>query len=105
MNFIDIAKKLQEYYPDGNKKGTVLLWKDTIQEIAQQLEILAKCGFYSTEEEAIDAIVEYISTFRDYKNMEILRYFIAKEQSTGNTKSIFMDIIKTFRKNENINKL
>ena len=104
MNLIDIAKKLQEYYPDGNKKGTALSWKGTTQEIAQQLEILAKCGFSFTEEEAIDAIVEYISTFSDYRDMEILRYFIAKEQSNGNIKSIFMEIIKTFRKNENINR-
>ena len=98
MNLIDIAKKLQEYYPDGNKKGTALSWKGTTQEIAQQLETLVKCGLFFTEEEAIDAIVEYISTFSDYRDMEILRYFIAKEQSNGNIKSIFMEIIENGRR-------
>lgn len=101
-DFEALAKKLQEYYPEGNKSGTTYPWRGTTQEIAQKLRALVVIyGFTFTEEEAINAVKEYISTFNDYRYMALLKYFILRtsidDKRHKNIDSMFMTIIENNR--------
>ena len=103
IDFEDIALKLQHHYPSGIKAGTTYSWRDTTEEIAQKLRALVAIhGFTFTEQEAIDAVTEYVSAFNDYKYMSLLKYFILKtyedEQGNKDIDSMFMTIIENHRK-------
>lgn len=101
-DFEALANKLRELYPDGNKAGTTYSWRSTTEEIAQKLKALVVVhNFTFTEEEAIEAVKDYISSFNDYKYMSLLKYFILRtwEDAPGHREidSMFMTIIENNR--------
>lgn len=110
IDFESIAAKLQLEYPDGIKAGTTYNWRGELDEVAQKLRTLVvKYDFIFTEEEAISATKEYVSSFKSpYTYMQLLKYFILKtvKNSHGHTEinSEFMSIIENNRdKNEDSN--
>ena len=110
IDFEDLAAKLQLYYPSGNKPGTTHPWRGKVEDIAQKLRLLVMYyKFEFTEEEAVNAVREYTKSFKDYKYMALLPYFILrteKDETEGKRiTSHFMTIIENNRekKNENHN--
>lgn len=99
LNFEELAKKLQDLYPKGNKQGTTYNWRDNTAVIAFKLRTLvAKYGFIFTEDEAIKATKEYVESFGDdNKNMKLLKYFILRTSKNDDMDSIFMTIIENNR--------
>ena len=99
LNFEELAKKLQDIYPKGNKPGTTYNWKDNAAVIAFKLRTLvAKYGFIFTEDEAIKATKEYVESFKDdNKNMKLLKYFILRTSKDDSIDSMFMTIIENNR--------
>lgn len=99
LNFEELAKKLQDIYPKGNKPGTTYNWGDNTTVIAFKLRTLvAKYGFIFTEDEAIKATKEYVESFEDdNKNMKLLKYFILRTSKDDSIDSMFMTIIETNR--------
>jgi hypothetical protein len=107
-DFDDLARKLQEVYPDGVKSGKTYTWRGTVDVIAQKLRTLVvKYDFSFTEEEAISATKEYLSSFQvPYTYMHTLRNFILYTKRTEDGKyemeSIFMTIIENNRENRSL---
>lgn len=99
LSFEELAKKLQDIYPKGNKPGTTYNWKDNTAVIAFKLRTLvAKYGFIFTEDEAIKATKEYVEFFEDdNKNMKLLKYFILRTSKDDSIDSMFMTIIENNR--------
>lgn len=99
LNFEELAKKLQDIYPKGNKQGTTYNWRDRTEIIAFKLRTLvAKYGFIFTEDEAIMATKEYVESFEDdNKNMKLLKYFILRTSRDDSIDSMFMTIIENNR--------
>ena len=101
LDFEDIALKMMSCYPSGNKPGTTYKWQGTVEDIAQRLRTLVVTyDFDFTEEEAVRATEEYVSHFKNYKEMSLLRNFIFKVVKEGDEKSInssFMTIIENLR--------
>lgn len=99
LNFEELAKKLQDIYPKGNKQGTTYNWRDSAAVIAFKLRtIVAKYGFIFTEDEAIKATKEYVESFEDNnKNMKLLKYFILRTSKDDSIDSMFMTIIENNR--------
>ena len=107
-DFDALANSLMECYPSGNKPGTSYSWRGAVDEIAQKLRtIVVKYNFIFTEEEAIAAVKEYVSSFEDQKFMQLLKYFILKTIDDGQghkeIDSLFMTIIENNRKDESDN--
>lgn len=102
IDFDALAKKLQEIYPNGYKPGTTYSWRGDTEAMAQRLRALvAKYDFTFTEEEAINATKEYVSSFKDPKQMSLLGFFILKttrnEDGEREPSSMFMTIIENNR--------
>ena len=102
IDFDGLALKLQDIYPKGIKSGTTYLWGGDTAEIAQKLRVLVgKHGFLFTEEEAINATLEYVNSFKDRKYMQLLKYFILRttDDKCGHKEinSMFMTIIENNR--------
>lgn len=78
--FFTLAEKLQELYPKGRKAGTTYMWRGTKAEIAKKLKtLIVKYHYAFTEEQAITATKNYVSSFNgDYTKMRLLKYFILK---------------------------
>ena len=102
IDFSKLAVSLMHCYPKGNKPGTTYDWRGKEEEIAQKLRTLVvKYDFQFTEEEAIAAVREYVASFKDYKYMQLLKYFILKTTDDGQghkvIDSLFMTIIENNR--------
>lgn len=98
IDFTSLAKKLQAIYPNGNKPGTSYSWIDNTDLIAQKLRTLVvKYNFTFTEEEALAATKEYVSSFDNQEKMQLLKYFILKTKSNQEIDSMFMTIIENNR--------
>lgn len=78
--FINLAKQLQDLYPEGKKEGTNYYWRDSVNVIAKKLKSLVKkYGDCFTDEQAIDATKRYVNSFNgNYHFMQLLKYFICK---------------------------
>ena len=106
INFQELAAKLQSIYPAGVKAGKTYSWRGTVEEVAQKLlTLVVKYDFTFTEEEAIAATKEYVSSFQPpYTYMHTLRNFIlcTKRDEVGKYEvdSLFMTIIENNRSNE-----
>lgn len=98
IDFEGVAEKMMECYPSGNKPGKSYSWRSTIEEIAQKLRTLVvKYDFLFTEEEAVNATKEYVSSFTTpYSDMLLLRSFILKT-GKDEIESLFMTIIENNR--------
>lgn len=109
IDFEELAKHLQAFYPPGVKSGKTYLWRGDVEEIAQKLRTLVvKYNFNFTVEEASRAVEEYVSSFRPpYTYMHTLRNFLlfTKKDENGNyeMESVFMTIIENNREDENNN--
>lgn len=79
-----LADKLKQIYPDGKKLGTTFFWKDSTTVIAERLKkFFLKYGEH-TDEEIIDATKRYVKSFNgDYRYMQLLKYFIWKNKTSG----------------------
>jgi hypothetical protein len=102
INFEDLAIKLMNCYPKGNKPGTTYPWRGTIDVIAHKLmTLVAVYDFTFTSEEAIQATKEYISSFKQPdSSMLLLRSFILSTKKTSDDKditSLFMTYIENNR--------
>lgn len=80
-----LADKLRDLFPKGKKQGTNLQWKDSTVMIAARLKTLVKkYEVQFTDEQAIQATKDYISSFNgDYRFMQTLKYFIFKNTNNG----------------------
>ena len=108
IDFDELAKHLQGFYPDGVKPGKTYPWRGDTEEIAQKLRTLVvKYNFPFTAEEAIRAVEEYVAGFKaPYTYMHTLKNFILytkKENGKYEMESLFMTIIENNRENENSN--
>lgn len=81
--FMALADKLRELFPEGRKDGTTYPWRDNTVTIAKKLKTLCdkfQCKF--TDEEAIAATKRYVDSFhRNYRYMQLLKYFILKRDN------------------------
>lgn len=81
--FTDLAQKLRELWPSGEKDGK-WPWRDSVQNIAKRLKFLwedRKLGQY-TLEECLTAARRYLAQYEDNtKYMQVLKYFIFKQKS------------------------
>lgn len=96
-DYLRVAKKMQEIFPKGRKEGTTYAWRDCTAVIAKKLKTLVvKFDFKFTEEEALEATRKYVESFNgNYKFMQLLKYFILKnDATTGDIKSEFMSLIE-----------
>lgn len=98
-NFYVLAVKLRNLYPEGNKAGTTYPWRSTVNDVAQKLMVLVVVhDFIFTEEEAIRATKEYVSSFKEDKHMKLLNYFILRtNKDSKEIESDFMSIIENHR--------
>lgn len=81
-----LAIKLMELYPEGRKPGTTYKWRGSVAEITRKLKnLVAKYNCKFTEEQAIKATKDYISSFNgDYRFMKLLKYFLLKAPRNNN---------------------
>lgn len=104
IDFDELAQKLQSLYPEGTKPGTTYSWKGDSEEIAFKLRVLVAIhNFTFTEDEAIKAVKEYISSYGNTKYLQLLKYFILRTDNNGEINSLFMTIIENNRQDENNN--
>lgn len=94
--FTALANRLRELYPRGRKPGTAYMWRDSASVIAKRLKAVEKkfdCHF--TDEQAITATRRYIDSFNgDLSYMQLLKYFIFKQTSDGETTSQLLSYIE-----------
>ena len=104
IDFDELANKLMNCYPQGNKPGTTHKWRGTTDMIAQKLRTLvAVHDFHFTPKEAIQATKNYVSSFEPpYQDMLLLRSFLltTKKSSIDDISeidSLFMTYIENNR--------
>lgn len=104
IDFEELARELMNCYPQGNKPGTTHKWRGTTDMIAQKLRTLVAIhDFHFTPEEAIQATINYVSSFESpYQDMLLLRSFLltTKKSSTDGSneiESLFMTYIENNR--------
>lgn len=97
LDYLDLASKLREIFPEGKKNGTCYMWRDSNTIIAKKLKTLvSKFDYKFTEEQAINAAKEYVKSFNgNYTYMQLLKYFILKQDPiTKEYRSDFMSYIE-----------
>lgn len=98
IDFEALAVAMQLVYPSGIKPGTTYGWRGNESEVAQKLRALVtEYDFTFTEEEAVAATEEYVSSFRDKTHMRLLKYFILRTDSEKGVDSPFMTLIQNMR--------
>lgn len=100
INFFSLAQRLQALFPSGSKPGTSYSWRGSTNEVAQKLRTLFVCYDFSfTEEEALAATKEYVSSFTDTAHMQLLKYFILHTNpgDPHDFSSLFMTVIENNR--------
>lgn len=99
--FENLAQKLRDLYPKGNKPGTNYPWRDSNVVIAKKLKTLVyKHNIQFTDEQAINATKKYIESFNgDYRYMQLLKYFIWKSK-TGEDGTEFNSTLLSYIENE-----
>lgn len=82
--FRNLAEKLRELFPAGNKPGYSYPWRDSVTVIADRLKkFVMKYGDYP-DDKIIDATKRYVASFNgNYRYMQLLKYFIWKNKVTG----------------------
>ena len=102
-----LALKLQELYPIGKKPGTSLQWRGYKTGVSEKLQKLINNGNEFTDEEAINATKNYVSTFNGiYTSMRTLPYFLGKSEIVGGEVKKtcdFMSYVEDLRSNPSQN--
>lgn len=100
MNFDQMARILQDIYPDGIKPGKTYEWRGKTEDIALKLmTLVVSYNFHFTAEEALRATEEYVSSFNPpYTYMHTLRNFLLYRNEEGDIESLFMTIIENNRR-------
>lgn len=82
--FLNLAEELRDLYPSGKRPGTAYMWKDSAAVISKRLKALyKKYNLKYTDEQVINATKRYIESFNgDYTYMQLLKYFISKDESS-----------------------
>lgn len=110
IDYVKLAEKLREIYPEGIKGGTTCMWRDSVEMIARKLRTLVtkyNCSF--TEEQAIKVTQDYVDSFNgDYTYMQVLKYFLLKtitfQGGDREVSSEFMSRIENYGQDNIINK-
>lgn len=80
--FKTLAQKMMDLFPEGNMPNTNYKWRGNLTTIEQRLKSFKKKfeGEY-TEEQILQATAKYVEDYskQDYKYMQLLKYFIWKE--------------------------
>ena len=107
--FEELAEKLRELWPPGEKDGKYP-WRDSVSNLARRLETLWLDRFQNqdkqyTIEQCLTVARKYLAQFEnDTKYMKVLKYFILKQDSivdrrTGrliySNKSILADMLES----------
>lgn len=81
----ELARELQNLYPQGKKPGTNNYWRGNFPEIRDRLiNFFKKVGDYPNDV-VIQATKNYIDSFQgDTRLMKTLKYFISKKRMDGN---------------------
>lgn len=100
-DFVDLATRLRELYPEGKKDGTNSYWRDSINLICKRLSAFkSRFGDYS-DETIYNATKAYVESFSDDKTyMRTLPYFIIKDNESLLTTII--DNIDSVKKNNEL---
>lgn len=106
-DFENLAIKLQGIFPSGIKSGKTYSWRGDTDDIAQKLRtLIVTHDFPFTEEEAVNAAKEYVSSFSSpFTYMHTLRNFLLytkKENGVYTMESQFMSIIENNREKDEI---
>ena len=82
--FVNLANKMRDLFPQGNKPGYHYAWRDSTTVIVDRLKkFIMKYGDYS-DEDILDATKRYVDSFNgNYTYMQLLKYFIWKNKVTG----------------------
>ena len=107
-DFDALAEELQNCFPEGIKAGKTYSWRGEKEDIIQKLQTLVtRYNFVFTEEEAINAVKEYVASFQSpYTYMHTLKnflLFVKKENGKFEMESLFMSIIENNREKQNEN--
>lgn len=82
--FIELAEKLRELWPPGDKDGKYA-WRDSVPNLSRRLKALWDERFKDkqfTIDECLIAARKYLAQFEDnVKYMQTLKYFIMKQKS------------------------
>ena len=97
----NLAKKMQELYPEGIKPGTHEKWKSSFTICGDRLLSLVKRFNLSfSEEDAIQACKNYVNACKsDPTTMRVLMYFIWKNDN-GEFKSDFLTYLENLGQND-----
>ena len=82
---VTLANNLRKLFPAGKKPGYAYTWRDSESCIVDRLKkFFLKYGDNHTDDEIIEATRRYVNSFNgDYKYMQLLKYFIWKNKTTG----------------------
>ena len=81
--FIEMAKKMRELYPEGKMPGTTYFYRCNNKEVANKLKrFFIQYGDKYTEQDILDATQRFVAAFKgNYKYLPLLKYFISKQKS------------------------
>lgn len=105
-DYKDIARAIIALYPDGFKPGTYVLWRGSVDSIANRIRLLEyKSGMSISKELAIKTVQEYINSFTDTQYMQTLPYFLYKNivnpDKTIEWTSNFLSILESIKAKDN----
>lgn len=81
--FMEMAKKMRELYPEGKMLGTTYFYRCNNKEVANKLKrFFIQYGDKYTEQDILDATQRFVAAFKgNYKYLPLLKYFISKQKS------------------------
>lgn len=84
--FETLAVSLRNLFPEGKKAGTSYMWRDSLNCIIKRLKLfMKKFEVTCSNEVIIKATEKYVEGFNktgDYTYMQLLKYFIFKDDSS-----------------------
>ena len=81
--FVEMAKKMRELYPEGKMPGTTYFYRCNNKEVANKLKrFFIQYSDKYTEQDILDATQRFVAAFKgNYKYLPLLKYFISKQKS------------------------
>ena len=92
--FIEMAKKMRELYPEGKMLGTTYFYRCNNKEVANKLKrFFIQYGDKYTEQDILDATQRFVAAFKgNYKYLPLLKYFISKQKSVEDEEGVSHNI-------------